>query len=185
MNKPKAYIYTLFEIPEGYQYEQPIKYCNGVQLTAERIEKFNNLFGVPFHEAWKQSNTYNQALEQCDYNSDLWQDNEAKDKAFAFIADCIVKRNGGDGSSVTPLFPFEIYLLNDGFVMQSFTELNAMHPMGRKYVKTNCTVQISYGQGRKVFSFTTTNAPDKRFELTNDLSQYHKAINGNLNPMFV
>ena len=121
---------------------QPIKYYKGVELTYDVLCNFKDKFGVDFGELQSKSNAYNAALVQCNYHSDLWIDKKAKEKTLEKIY--LFNLSDRDGSSITPLLPFEIDLLNKGYELKCFCELNRLHP-NRSYIKEDKEVVIGYG----------------------------------------
>lgn len=184
--KPKVYIETKWEFIEGYRYEQPVKYCNGVELTVEVIENFETIFKIPFGEVLKTSNSYDRALDASLYYSELWTDESVKNKAFSKIYEYILVKTAATGS-ITPLFPFELYLLNDGFELAYFSELNAYAPY-RRYEKEDKIVSISFGitiRGKKTNFYFELPKEDNYFyyQLDNEYSNYKKAIEGKLKPL--
>ena len=155
IQEPKVYIKHAWEKREGYKYEQPVEYCNGIKLTFETIIDFENIFKTPFSVAEKESRSYNNALDKSKYYSKFWKNDEAKNKAFSKIYDFNLSGKSGTGSSTTPLFPFEIYMMNDGFEMISFCEMNAINPGLNLFVykksKKKIGDQYVY-KGKEVFS---------------------------------
>lgn len=97
-------------------------------MTFETISNFENIFGETFSKVKKESKAYNDSLYECKYKLDLWRDEKARDKAFDMIYNFNLNGRSGSGSRTTPLFPFEKYMMNDGFKMVSFCELSAINP---------------------------------------------------------
>lgn len=184
--KPTVYIETKWE-NRGSRYPQPIKYCNGKELTCEVIKNFEIIFNKEFGIASSESRAYNTALSYSKYDSELWKNDRARDNAFEKIYNFNLQGKGGTSGSVTPLLPFEIFLMNDGFEMKSFCELNALMPMYRTYVKGDVKINIAFGiiiDGRQTnFYFKTSKHPSE-FQVDNNPENYTKAINGKLKPLW-
>ena len=120
MQQPKYYIKTFYEPRNGFQFKQPVERLNGksyYEYDENSYERQNWGF------LKKESYNYNQALDFSKFNSNLWLNDDIKINAFNKINEFINKGKSGSGSSITGLFPFEIFLLNDGFEMISFCEL--------------------------------------------------------------
>lgn len=207
IKEPEIYIKHCLEKREGFRYKQPVYYCNGKRLTFETIGDFKNIFGVPFAKVQKESNAYNNALDESKYKSEFWTNDEAKNKAFSKIYDFNLSGKSGTGSSTTPLLPFEIYMMNDGFNMVSFCELNAINPgvsiiaekqdgltfinpkglkYSRCYKKDDYFIYIAFGieiNKQKTNFYFKTNKSGYTFQVDNDLSNYKKAIEGKLKPL--
>ncbi len=207
IQEPKVYIKQAWEKQEGYRYEQPVDYCNGIRLTYEVIRDFEKIFKTPFSVAQKESRAYNSALDESKYYSDFWKNNEAKNKAFSKIYEFNLSGKSGTGSSTTPLFPFEIYMMNDDFEMVSFCEMNAINPAfsivaekqkgdilinpkgvkySRCYQKDDYFICIAFGieiNKRKTNFYFITNKSKYIFQVDNDINNYQKAINGKLQPL--
>lgn len=207
--KPKVYISHEWEYREGFTYEQPVDYCNGVRVDYENISKFKELFGVDFTTAQRESKAYNDTMKHSLYNSDLWKNEGAKDRAFEKIHSYALKGRSGSGSSVTPLFPFEIFMMNDGFEMISFSELNAINsgiafiadkiidgviynPTGivktRYYLKDDLLISLGFGieiNNRKINFYFETNKSHGIFQVDNNIESYKKAISGNLEDLLI
>ena len=126
--EPKVYIKHAWEQREGFRYEQPVEYCNGIRLTSKIMKSFEEIFGTPFGVAQRESRAYNNALKECLFDSHLWKNSEVRFKVFNKIYEFNLSGKSGSGSTTTPLFPFEIYMMNDGFEMVRFSELNAINP---------------------------------------------------------
>jgi hypothetical protein len=200
IKEPKIYIKHSWENRKGFKYKQPVNYCNNVRLTYETIANFENIFGEPFAKVQKESNAYNKALNESNYKSDLWKNEKARDLAFNKIFDFNISGKSGTGSSTTPLLPFEIYMMNDGFEMVSFCELNAINPgvsivakkqdgttftkpkslkYSRCYKKADYFIYIAFGikiNNRKTNFYFKTNKSNCYFQVDNDFSNYEKAI---------
>ncbi len=198
---PKTYIKRSYEHREGFEYKQPVEYCNDVRLTFDVIKDFKNIFGVSLSQAVKESSSYNRALESCKYDSELWNEKQ-RDKALLKIHNSI--SNSNCLSSITPLFPFEIYMMNDGFEMISFCGLNAIDPgfsivaksqigdnilnpqgikYGRCYKKDNHFISLGFGieiNDIKTNFYFNISKSNSYFQVDNNINNYHKAINGNL-----
>lgn len=207
IKEPKVYIKHAWEKRKGFRYEQPIDYCNGIRLTFETIRDFENIFKTPFSIAQKESRSYNNALKESKYDSEFWKNEEAKNKAFSKIYEFNLSGKSKTGSSTTPLFPFEIYMMNDGFEMVSFCEMNAINPgfsivaekqkgnrlikpkfvkYNRCYKKEDYFICLAFGieiNKRKTNFYFKTNKSNYTFQVDNDINNYRKAINGKLQPL--
>jgi len=207
IKEPKIYIKHSWEKREGFRYEQPVDKCNGVRLTFETIGNFESIFGEPFAKVQKESNAYNNALNESKFKSDLWKNDKARNSAFKKIYDFNISGKSGTGSSTTPLFPFEIYMMNDGFEMLSFCELNAINsgvsiiaekqdgltfinPKGFKYSrcykKEDYFIYVAFGieiNKTKTNFYFQTNKSHFTFQVDNDFSNYERAIKGHLKPL--
>ena len=106
-------------------------------------------------------------------------------------------------SSTTPLLPFEIFLLNDGFEMVSFSEMNAINPgvnlvtnkndniiglkYSRCYRKDDYFIILAFGieinKKKTNFYFMTNKHPYAEFQVDNNLDNFDDAINGKLKPL--
>lgn len=183
IKQPDVYVYTKWEKKKGNRYEQPIKYCNNTELTVDKIKNFKDVFGIEYSDALKESSAYNNTLKDCSYHSEFWNNDKAKEKAFNKIYEFNISGKSGTGTSTTPLLPFEIFMLNDGFEMISFKELNAYHPMGRDYKKKDLAVYLGFGiQTSKVkanFYFQTSRQKGI-YQVDNSVENYKKAINEEL-----
>lgn len=201
MEKPKYYIQTFYEKRKGFQYEQPIQRLNGksyFEYSENSFERQN------WGSIYWDSRKYNDALAYSQFNSDLWTNEKAKIDAFNKIYEFIKKGKSGSGSSVTPLFPFEIFLMNDGFTMDSFTELNAINtgvfivcdkivsdkiinPKGikfsRTYLKDDNFIYLAFGiefNKLKTNFYFQTSKSHHYFQVNNSIDKYSDAINGKL-----
>jgi len=177
MKSPQHLITTSFEPREGYQFNQPVERLNGksyFEYDEDSYERKN--WGV----IRNQSRLYNAALDYSLFHSDLWTNEQAKEKAFDVIYEYISKRSSA--SAVTPLFPFEIYMLNDGFELTSFCELNATQCTARCYYKDGVQVYLGFGFENTNFYFKTSNSSEY-FQVDNTKENYTKAIEGKLNPI--
>jgi hypothetical protein len=205
--KPFCYIETRWEKRDGYPFDQPYKYCNDIRITSDLINSFKNQFGSPFDVALHESRCFEEALTASQYNSDLWTNENIKNKAFNKIYTYFINGKSGTGSTVNPLFPFEIFLLNDRFEMISFCELTALVPgislvcdsynnsiitepkrinYTRCYIKNDLFVYLGFGiiiNERTTKFYFKTNKSDLTFQVDNDVENYQKAINGKLNPL--
>lgn len=208
IQEPKVYIKHAWETREGFRYKQPVEYCNGVKLTFETIRDFEKIFNVPFSVAERESKAYNNAFNDSKYYSEFWENDEAKNKAFSKIYEFNLFGKNGTGSSTTPLFPFEIYMMNDGFEMVSFCEMNSINPgvklfiykkskkkigdhyvyegkevFSRFYKKNDLIVSLAFGitiGGKKTNFYFVTNKSNYTFQVDNDINNYKNAINGKL-----
>ena len=205
INTPKYYLTTKWKKRDGFSFEQPVDYCNDTKLTFEIIGNFENIFPINFSDAVKESSAFNNTLINSQYDSKLWKNDKIKDSAFNKIHDFELSGKQGTGSSVTSLFPFEIFMLNDGFEMMSFCELNAINPgltiisekvdnnilynpkgvlYSRVYTKKDYNIKLCFGiDNRSIFYFKTNKNYSKEFQVDNDINNYEKAINGLLKPI--
>lgn len=199
MNTPVPYMQTFYEPREGFKFEQPVQRINGMsyyQYPENSFERQN--WGFIYYESKK----YNDTLEYSRFNSELWKNNEIKKEAFNKIYEFVKNGRSKSGSSITPLFNFEIFLMNDGFKMSSFSELNAINPaitilcekvngdelinvLGfkktRTYIKGKKEISLCFGLecfGVKTnFYFEISNSNDA-FQVDNDFKNYKKAVKG-------
>lgn len=206
-NPPKVYIKHNWENRQGFKYKQPIDYCNGIELTYQTISNFETIFGVTFKQAQKESHAYNQALKQSKFYLDLWKNNKIRNQAFSKIYQFNLSGKSGTGSNTTPLFSFEIYMMNDGFKMLAFCELSALNPgisivadkqdgdyiinpkgfsYNRCYQKKDYFIYLAFGIeifGKKTNFYFQTNKSHHYFQVDNNINNYQAAINGNLKPL--
>ena len=207
--KPTHYIETRWQkeviYPDRtdvFRHKQPVQYCNGktyYQYPEQSFERLN--WGTIYWDSWK----VNQSLDALNYKSPYWKDVNAMIQAFSVIYDFCKNGKSGQGSSITALLPFEIELMNDGFKMASFCELNAINPsytvVGGKregdvihnhlgvcyrrfYEKDGKFVYLGFGfktPNREVqFYFRLSDNMNNFYQVENDLSKYEDAINGKL-----
>jgi len=199
MKQPKYYIQTFYEKRDGFRYEQPIKRLKGktyYEFAEGSFERENWGFIA------KQSYYYNEAIFASQFKSKLWKSKAIKTKAFYIIYEFIRKGKSGTGSSITPLFPFEIFMLNDGFEIISFGELNAINPCvtvscekvigdeiigvkgikkTRTYVKNNKQISLCFGliyDKKKTNFYFEINGLNDSFQVDNSINNYEKAISG-------
>lgn len=198
MTPPKDYIQTFQEKVDGMQYEQPIERLNGKtfwEFAPDSFERKN--WGAIYWDSKK----YNDALDYSQFNSDLWTNETAKKQAFNKIYDFI---KNGKKSSITQLFPFEIFMMNDGFAIDSFSELNAINTgvqiigdktigdqisnpksveCSRCYSKGDNSIYLAFGieinNVKTNFYFQTSNSPHY-FQVNNSIDKYLDAVNGKL-----
>ncbi|HDZ04854.1 hypothetical protein LCGC14_0370930 [marine sediment metagenome] len=192
--KPKYFIKTYYEHKEGFHHKQPVKKLNGKeyhQYSQDSYERKN------WGDIKLKSHKYTEALRICDSN--LWLDEKLKENGLKVIYDFLLKQEGS--GSCTKLFPFEVFLMNDGFEMVSFCELNAFSPgvtlwldknnkplglsTNRLYKKIDHLVYLGFGRGKGNGKFYFQTSVDKRFyfEVDNEFTNYDKAINAELEPM--
>ncbi len=122
---PKPYMVFGYEYVNGHRFKQPVDRIDGKTLNEFNEDSYEAKHWGTIY--WK-SKAYNDALKYSKFDSDLWISNSFRNKAFNKIYDFIENGKSGSGSTITELFPFEIYMLNDGFEMVSFCELNAINP---------------------------------------------------------
>jgi hypothetical protein len=201
MQPPKYYIKTYYEPRQGFQFEQPVQRLNGksyYEYSENSYERENWGFFL------KESYQYNSALDYSQFNSSLWLNETIKIDAFNKIYDFINKGKSGNGSSITALFPFEIFLLNDGFKMVNFCELNAINPgvsivaekqngdeiinpkgikYTRSYLKNDNFIYLAFGiefNKKKTNFYFQTSKSNHFFQVDNSIENYSNAINGKL-----
>lgn len=199
--KPEIFISKKQEYREGFRYKQFTEYCNGIKLTYDVVRDFEKIFNKPYREVAIESYAYNNTLDDSMFYSHFWKDENAKEKAFEKIYDFNIKGKSGTGSSTTPLFPFEIYLMNDGFEMGSFSELTALNPgtslicdkyegdkvygpigilYTRWYQKKDLMIYIGFGiriGGVQTNFYFGSNQSNSVFQIDNNIENYNKAIN--------
>lgn len=199
--KPGYLLETFYEFRKGYQYKQPVERIKGksfYEYNKKSHERIN------WGDLYWKSKKYNDAIIFSRYHSNLWKSGKAKKHAFNMIYNFIIKGKSGTGSSITKLFPFELFLLNDGFKMVGFCELNAINPgrqlicdavkgdvvtnpigfyYPRTYVKKDVSINIVFGFGDFNFCFKTSNNPNNHFQIDNNIHNYKSAINGKLKPL--
>lgn len=201
--KPKLLIETRWEKRKGFKFLQPTKYCGETELTFDVISNFKEIFGEEYSKVSKDSFCYENTLNDINYNSDLWKNNVAKQQAFDKVYEFNKSGKSGTGSSTTPLLPFEIFLLNDGFEMVSFSEMNAINPgvslvynkdinniglkYSRCYKKDDYFIILAFGieinKKKTNFYFMTNKHPYAEFQVDNNLDNFDDAINGKLRPL--
>lgn len=185
-HRPRNYIHTRWEN------NNPIYYCNDIKLTSEVIKNFKQIFNSSYTTASNESYIYLKALRACNYNSELWENKKSKDESFEIIYNFI--KDNRISSSITPLLPFEIFMLNDNFKMVNFIELNAFHPgitltpantiYDRSYLKGDNFIYIAFGLqrgNRNVNFYFKTSKSEELFEVNNNIKDYKQAIKGKLN----
>jgi len=204
MKKPKLYIKTFYEKREGFRFEQPVQRLNGKSYYDYPENSYER-------ENWayirRESEYYNSSLYYSQFDSELWTNTKAKIKAFDKIFTFVKNGCSGSASSITALFPFEIYLMNDGFEMISFCELNAINPAvsiiadkwigdeiinpkgikySRCYLKDDNFIYLAFGivfnEVKTNFYFETSKS-NYTFQVDNNIKNYEKAINGELPPL--
>lgn len=208
MKKPSPYIEIRWEKVDGNNvspYPQPFDYCDDVKLTFEIISNFKDYFGISYSECSRESEIYRRTIEDLLYESELWKNESIKDMAFSKIYEFNKNGKSGNGSATTPLFPFEIYMMNDGFIMKSFCELTAINPglsivcdkivpdgesysftnpkkfhYSRYYEKEDYFICLGFGYGKTNFYFKTSRCWGEYFQVDNDIKNYENAINGKL-----
>jgi len=204
MKQPEYYIETFYEKRDGFRFEQPVQRLKGktyYDYPESSYEREN--WGILRIESSK----YNEAIFCSQYNSELWKRKSQRNKAFLKIYEFIKKGKSGSGSSITPLFPFEIYLMNDGFKMVSFCELNAINTgvqivaekcigdeiigvkglkYSRCYLKEDNFIYLAFGivfYDIKTNFYFETSKSNFTFQVDNNIENYHNAINGKLRPL--
>lgn len=201
---PENQIIVSWEKREGFRYPQPIERLNGKSFFeyTPGSEEVKN-----WYKYFLESKQYDDAKKYCNYDSDLWTNETAKNNAAVKIHNYITSGKSGTGSNVTPLFPFEIYLMNDGFKMLDFCELSALVPgvsimaksmiadkiinpkglcYSRCYSKNNNFIYLAFGievNKKKTNFYFKTSKSTYAFQVDNDINNYKKAINGLLKPL--
>lgn len=197
--KPEYYIKTSWEPIDGYNFPQPIERLNGksyYEYPEDSYERNN------WGKIYWDSRSYNDALDSVLFDSDFWRDSEAKLQAFNIVYSFIKSGKSGQHSSITRMFPFEIELMNNGFKMMSFCELNAINtglkiiadkvignevinPRGVSYDRwykrgEDEKVYLGFGCDNANFYFELSKYPGDYFQVENNLSKFNDAINGKL-----
>ena len=178
--------YMTFNIEKvvGKRYEQNVDRVLGKEWIEYSKDSYiyNN-----WAKIYWESHKFNNALKYCNYESDKWSSTEVKDKALSKIYDFIKNRPKGCMSRITPLLPFEMYLLNDGFEMISFAPMNALEPNGRIYSKDGKEIVLAFGltidDRRTNFFYSVNN--DNYYQVDNNIDNYIDAINSKLKPLLV
>jgi hypothetical protein len=205
--KPDFYIETKYEknvinskglVVEHY-FPQPVEYCNGktyFQYPENSYERKS------WAENYWKSYRFDEAITASNFNSNKWRSEEAKNKAFEIIYQFCLNGKSGNFSSITPLMPFEIELMNNGYQMIGFCELNALSPSfsivaekvvedkiinpsgfiyRRAYRKESKIIGIGFGKKTNFYFQIMGNI--KRFQVPIDMELFDKAVNGELKPI--
>jgi hypothetical protein len=173
------FTYT-YEHRDGFKYKQPTQRVNGKKY-------FDYPEGSIEREIWSslywEWHSDNYAKKSCCYDSEKWADIKARDEAYKIIKEFIANRGSGTAASITPLMPFEIYLMNDGWKMDRFIELCAQHPMSRIYKKEDKTIFVRFGiiiNDRRTNFYWESNFLTGVYQVDNNIEMYEKAIRGEL-----
>lgn len=170
--KPLFYIHNRFP-KNKYGHSELITYINDIPYNklpeyCYQIKNFGKLKNI--------SDNYILALQVLNHDHEKWgNDIINKNKAFCKILESIKNKKTQD--SITPLLPFEIYLLKDGFEMVAFGGLNAYCP-NRIYKKREKVIILYFGSiygGNKInFSFELNY---NFYQVSNKEEDYHNSIN--------
>lgn len=204
MKTPDYMMKTFWEKKDGYRYEQPVHRLNGKirdEYPQDSYEYKN------WGKIYWDSKAYNDSLDYCNFDSYMWQNKLAKLRAFEKIYNFVKSGASGQGSAVTQLLPFEIFLMNDGFEMINFCELNAINPgvsivgeqvnefkyknitglyYGRSYIKDDNFIYIAFGlktEDRLINFYFKTSKSKHYFQVENSIEKYHDSISGKLKPV--
>ena len=207
---PNPYMVFGYEHVNGHRFKEPVDIING--KTYYDFNK-NSYEKKHWGSIYRESYSYNAALKHSKFDSELWENKSIRNKAFNEIYDFIKNGGSGDSSSITSLFPFEIYMLNDGFEMVSFCELNAINPgvslvaesrngdsvknpkgfiYKRLYKKNNLYIYLAFGYSEmdnegnvitKCNFYFKTSKSEWSYQVDNDINNYKKSINGQLTPL--
>ena len=105
---------------------------------------------------------------------------------LSFILNYFAQGGSGKGCCVTPLFKFETDLINEGFEMFHYVELNALTPSSRCYRKGTLEVYVCFGLitgGRKVNFYFETNQAPYCYELNIKENTVENLLTNNLKPI--
>lgn len=179
MDKPKFYLHNRWLIKNNI--EAPTLFCNNRELTSKDIECFEETYGVSFKKASQESYIYNKLNLAANHTSYLW-DKKALAETQDFIRRSIESISRRDNTSITPLLPFEIMLVCNGYKMTQFIELNRYHPMYRTYYNGINTIDIGYGitPVRGGFINFYFNLKGDVYQVDNDPENFNNAIAGKL-----
>lgn len=182
-HRPKYLIETI-QKDVGGAYPQPIELCNGREYYEYPVGSYErDNWGCI---SW-DSDRYTYALHLIRHEDKSWINEDVKGGAFEVVYEFLL--NGRTYGSVTPMFPFEIHLMNRGFTMTSFSELNSMVPggevlgKGRIYNNGDLYVYMVFGVGNSNFCFRLSSHPREVFQVENDPDLFESAISGKLKPI--
>lgn len=185
IQEPEIIMTITQEIPKGYRYAHPIERIYG-KTYYEHVEESHERqnWGAIY---W-QNHKWDRIKEECRYDDPYWDSNQ-KEIAFEMI------RKAEYHGVAIRFFDFEIWLMNNGFTIESWGPSNAYNPgitlamdkgtplgfkHNRYYEKKDKRVVIQFGlfDTHKHFfhfgdQFNAWNIPHKDFD---------KAVNGELTP---
>ena len=173
-------IKTKYKKVKNFKYKQPVKFYNNIELTSNVINNFKNIFQENYIDVSKRTYLYEKTKNSMNYKSLFWEDIFIKKKVFNFIYNYYVNLDKIIVGSTTPLFPFEIFMLNDGFNIIEFCELNAINPMSRTYKKNDLIINVCFGvvvNAIKTNFYFKNNKSNKYYQINNDIQNYYKSIN--------
>ena len=182
----------------------PSETCNGKYYEEYPKDSYEIKHWGENYWKWKH---FENVLDIIMYENAAWKSLDAMVHAFQQVHKFYgTSRKEG---VTTNMFLFEIELLNNGFEIGSFCELNAMIPSytiigeknqttnmvdvkfttyRRSYVKNGLFVHLGFGLfpksgGRCNFYFQLSNNMSLFFQVTNDLTKFNDAIEGKLKPI--
>lgn len=170
MVKPTNYIETRFEKIDGFCHLQPVEYCNGVSYN-DSPQHIKDKWGTYYWDCYK----YNSVLNLMKFDDECWNNMETKEKVFDTVLSYLLKDK--TMRSVTPLFGFEVYLLNEGFTLVDFGKLHAHEPKGRTFEKGNENIQTSFGYNGVKFYFSKAFEYSEYYRIPFKRDEYIKARN--------
>lgn len=199
--KPKYLIETRYEPREKFQFDQPYSYCNNIRYDSYLEDSYERQNWGELK--WKNVH-YSNSIRVCRYYSSLWTNYTARDNALETIYNFITTTK--NVSSITELFGFEIYLMNNGYTMKSFDPLNAINPsftlifkdakllssdgtiamysvpewLGRWYSKKDKAIAIAFGHGSVNFYFRLLHVSCNNYQVPINPDQFDMAIEGQL-----
>jgi len=192
--KPSSFIEIKWEKREDFQYLQPRRYVNG------EVDCWGSHRNIE-NDQWQR------ARDVIMDESEFWKDENAKEEAFKIVYDYIKTLPG----EVTKMFPFEIFLMNNGFKMESFDCLTAIKPgicfiadkiegdrvfnprgfnYKRYYLREERLVSMQFGVNQYKFFFNLhpLNETEKDiygcYHISNEEKDFENAINGNLKRLY-
>lgn len=184
---------------KGYPFKQNIEVINGKSYFEYSESSYERMH---WGELSQKSKEYREALYLMSENSHYWKDEVLKDDTFDIIFHFLKKKKTFD--SITKMFPFEIWLINNGFKMIGFDGLNAHNPCfslcadkivddaftnpsgvkySREYHNGEKTISICFGYGATNFYFTIDRDFHKNYQVPINENDFLKGINGKLNEL--
>ncbi len=163
------------------RFPSPYLFCNDVELTKDMVESFEDTYGVGFSDCLNKNRIYNKALNAI--NADNIIDYK---QTLSFVLGYFTNGGSGKGCSVTPLFKFETDLINAGFEMFQYVELNALTPSSRCYRNGALQVYVSFGlvvDGRKINFYFETNQTNQSYEMNIKQNTVENLLTNNLKPI--
>lgn len=129
------------------------------------------------------SKLHTQILENLNASDPYWKDSPRIIEMYEIVkADIAIeeKKYKKEASSLrTPLFPFEIMLIVDGFDIE-YGKLNAHYRSGRKYKKGSTQVRIILDNNCEWSFMLRVNGKSSFHPLYNEVDKYQDAITGKL-----